>query len=51
MKILHVFQQRIRKNIKATPEKREPPIIIRDGKEKNLYSRNKWSMQNSLCAR
>lgn len=30
-KILHVYQQRIRSNIAAPAEKREPPIIIRDG--------------------
>lgn len=32
MKIIHVYQQRIRSNIKAAPEDREPPVIIRDGK-------------------
>jgi hypothetical protein len=32
VKILHVYQQRIRRNIKAPPAEREPPIIIRDGR-------------------
>lgn len=34
MKIVHVYQQRIRSNIKAAPEEREPPIIIRDKKNR-----------------
>jgi hypothetical protein len=37
MKIVHVYQQRIRSNIKAAPEEREPPIIIRD-KKKRTYA-------------
>ena len=34
MTIVHVYQQRIRRNIKAAPAEREPPIIVRDGRER-----------------
>jgi hypothetical protein len=34
MKIVHVYQQRIRSNIKADPADRQPPIIVRDGKKR-----------------
>jgi len=30
--IIHVHQQRIRRNIRKPPEEREPPIIVIDGK-------------------
>lgn len=33
-RILHVFQQRIRRNIKLAPELREPPVIIREGRRR-----------------
>jgi len=34
MKILHVYQQRIRQNIKRPPEEQLPPIIVRDGRRR-----------------
>jgi hypothetical protein len=37
-KIIHVYQQRIRQNIKLSPEERLPPIIIRDGKTRDYGS-------------
>lgn len=35
MKIIHIFQQRIRRNIKSAPEDREPPVIVRDGRKRS----------------
>lgn len=31
-RIIHVHQQRIRRNIRAAPADREPPVIIVEGK-------------------
>lgn len=31
-RIVHVFQARIRANIKAAPEDRQPPVIVREGR-------------------
>lgn len=33
-RIIHVFQQRIRRNIRLAPELREPPVIIREGRRR-----------------
>jgi hypothetical protein len=37
--IVHVHQQRIRANIKRTPEEREPPVIVRQG-SRRFYGNN-----------
>lgn len=37
-KIIHVHQQRIRRNIGKAPEEREPPIIVIDGKARRYGS-------------
>ena len=34
-KIIHVYQQRIRQNIKLSTEDRLPPIIIREGNKRD----------------
>ena len=33
-RIIHVYQQRIRQNIKRDAADREPPIIVRDGRKR-----------------
>lgn len=32
--ILHIHRQRIAQNIKASPSERQPPIIVRSGKQR-----------------
>lgn len=39
MKIIHVHQQRIRRNINAAPGEREPPVIVIDGRRR-AYGHN-----------
>lgn len=34
-RIIHVYQQRIRQNIKREPAEMEPPIIVREGRKRD----------------
>lgn len=38
MKLIHVYQHRIRRNMHVAPEQREPPVIIREGRHRRYAS-------------